>query len=364
MKTIIFGIMIFAVSICGLTALSCNTASPIGTPTIPNITDSTSITATNLSTITTTAPPPGMGTVIFVKAPLTIDKTFDGREINVNQIKFTGSVSSQDNIVMVNSAQATVNNDGNYFAYLNLIPGKNIIEIKTTTNHVTASENVSVFFVQPLVILPNWPSSNDVDYRKSLIIISGIVSDSSAKVEVNNQQATVSANGVFTAQIQLQLREGNNNRINIVASRNGESDNGSMSLDVYKGSLTGPPPGFGSGHIRSHFIFDYPIVALKAGQMTEIDFAYWSDKDNPINGFNNNFTVARVSNLNARDSLPIPESLNININPSKFSVYPKIEYHYQMNINAGSIVIPGDYYFQVSAHFGYPDFSFTLQISK
>jgi len=111
------------------------------------------ISANTDTTITT-------GTAIasdLLQAPMTIDKTFDGKEIRVNLIKFTGIAPSTGSTVTINDIPATMNSDGTYYAYLDVNPGKNIIEIKTNSYGAKTSEQIAITFTPPVTIFLTLP---------------------------------------------------------------------------------------------------------------------------------------------------------------------------------------------------------------
>ena len=363
-KRYVLNITLIAIFVCIIFLAACKTTTQTLVPPMTNSTvHTTPAASTDISTLTTTVPiSPSLK--IFIQAPLTIDKTFDGREVNVNLVKFTGSVSSSNSTVMVNSITATVNNDGSYYAYLDLKRGKNTIEIKTTTDQITTSDTITVNFIQPLIVNLNWPDTqNDVDYRKVPVTITGIVSDPLAKVAVNELPVTPGNDGKFSSQIQL--KEGANYVV-AVAMRGGDVDNSSLRLDVSNsGGVAREPPAFGA-EFASRFIFETPRIQLKSGQKTTVGFGFHADRDISVTGAPDAVTIVRVSDPHSRDPLAALPALKINIDPSRFTLYPQIEYQYLINIQTGSDIVPGDYYYYVhtySGRFG-SEFWLTLNVTK
>jgi hypothetical protein len=304
----------------------------------------------NIPEVVTTTAPSSTIPDTFFQAPVIIDTTFNGREVYANLVKFTGFVSSSDASVFLNKNQANVNSDGSYYAYLSLVPGKNTYLIETITNQSSSSENFTVSFIQPLVIRLYYPNRDaSVDYRKVPLSISGTVSDPTVKVEVNKHQVSVDSDLTFTSQVQL--KEGKNS-VQATAIRGNETDSDVIGLEVFdNGMLAAPPPGFGS-EFTSHFVFDNPVVEIETGQTISLDFAFQANKDIPIAGSSYTVALTRCSALGTQDKLPIPSSLVINLNPSAFMIYPKIEYHSLIDIKAGLDLVPADYYFRVVTNSG------------
>jgi hypothetical protein len=309
----------------------------------PGITPEKPSSFPNSPIFTTNAPPPKTDT--FLQAPLTIDKTYEGKVIHVNLVKYIGSVSSPETRVTVNNLQASVNDEGSYFVYLDLVPGMNTIDVKTISPQSNTSDKISLAFMPPLAILLDWPGSENInDYRKSPVTITGSVSDPLAKVKINNLEVVVDSNSTFSAQIQL--KEGDN-LINAIAVRDNETDTDGIKLTVTNnGLLTNPPPGFRSQY-RSRLISNNTAVDIDVGGATSAEFTLQRGKYNCITASNYNIALSRVSKLYAQDELPLLPELTVNINPSKFILYPKIEYHSLIEINASINLVASNYIFRV-----------------
>ncbi len=91
----------------------------------------------------------------FYKAPLSIDKTYDGQTERVNLVKFTGIIPSSGATILINNNAVNVDNDGNYYIYLDLKKGQNTIEVKTVTGSETKTENINIYFAPPLAVRLN-----------------------------------------------------------------------------------------------------------------------------------------------------------------------------------------------------------------
>lgn len=295
----------------------------------------------------------------FFQAPMTIDKTFDGKEIHVNLVKFTGNVTSSNSIVTVNDIQAIVNSDGTYYAYLDLDPGKNLIQIKTNSNGAVTSEQIAVTFTPPLKVFINFPwtlpPNPNADYRKVPIEITGWVSDPAAKVKINRNASAVNSNGNFSAQIQL--KQGNN-VIEAVATLGDDSDTDSFGLPVGEnGGLNGPPPYllhdatsniiFPGASTPSGPPFRYQVgVGQTAIEDIQLNIAKTEIGDNPPGDYFKP-VITRTSGVGTGDTLPELPSLMVGFLPPTFKQYERIKYHTLLVIKASQDLVPGDYYFTV-----------------
>lgn len=337
------------------------------TPTPTTSTDATltaTISNTNIPSLTNlsstpiiTSPVfPEPTTTKFYQAPAIIDKNSDGQEVRVNLVKFTGSIFSPNTIIMVNNVQATVNNDGSYYAYLDLAPGENSIEVKTNANQTIASDHITVTFRPPLVIILYWASWNPSDsnnYTKVPMEINGIVSDPTAQVEINHKSIIVNTDGTFS--IQTLLKVGYNPFI-AVAVLGDETDIGSISPEVLEdGKLVPPPPGLGADYSAAGFNHGNPEINIKVGDTILADVDILSKKDvfsgeqSPdLNSFKTNIIRTRQPHSNnPQDKLPMVSGLTVDFNPPTYKLFPKIEYHSLMNIKTSAGLIPGNYYFLI-----------------
>lgn len=220
MKKKLLGIIGIYIGIISILLPGCNTTS--------TLTSSTIITAT----ATPIAPQ-------LFQAPMTIDKTFNGKVIHVNLVKFTGTAPSANSIVTINDITTTVNSDGTYYAYFDLDPGTNSIQIKTNSNGTITSEQIAVTFTPPITIFLDypWPPPDaTTDYTTVPIDLTGVVNNPLAKVEINGNTAAVSTDGSFSAQIQL--KQGNNS-IEAVATLGNDSDTDGFNLPVNEDGTLG-----------------------------------------------------------------------------------------------------------------------------
>jgi hypothetical protein len=315
------------------------------------------ISANTDTTITT-------GTAIasdLLQAPMTIDKTFDGKEIRVNLIKFTGIAPSTGSTVTINDIPATMNNDGTYYAYLDVNPGKNIIEIKTNSYGAKTSEQIAITFTPPVTIFLHYPwppPSPAPDYTKVPLDMIGYVNNPAAKVEINGNKVAANSDGSFSSRIQL--KQGNNS-IKAVATLGNDSDTDGYILPVGEnGGLSGPQPFL----IHSPYSYAYILGGSTTGGSPPYSSTYQigigktvqedvqllikkTDYGDISPGSYFKPVVTRTSGVRTGDTLPVLPSLTVEFLPPAFRQYERIEYQTFMVIKAGPDLVPGNYYFTV-----------------
>jgi hypothetical protein len=329
-------------------------------PQTPLSTSQSSNIPTSDNPIFTTYAPTSPTPIKLNQAPVIINNASDGAVVHVNLVKYVGTISNLNSHVTVNNSPVVINPDGSYFAFLDLLPGKNNIETKVKTDQNTESHQISITFSPPLAILLDWPQGDHkIDYRKNPITIRGAVSEARATVSVNNQKISVNADCSFTAQVQL--KEGINHILSTaVLGENMDTDG--LQFDIINGGVTSPPPGFRSDYL-SHLTSSDPIIKLNAGQMTVVDFSLSVEKDIGVTPSSYSAVVSRKSSLGLSSTIPLMPLLDVNIIPSSFSIYPGIEYHVPIEVNSNFDTIPGDYYFQVAVNFGKYSSLFTFSVS-
>jgi len=108
----------------------------------------------------------------------------DGITINTNLLKVRGKVSPSDVIVRINGIQASANHeDATFYSYIELSEGENEIEVAASRGNKSTVKVLSVSFEPVPWIDYRWPDLKEgVDYTKTPIHISGIVSDPNASV--------------------------------------------------------------------------------------------------------------------------------------------------------------------------------------
>ena len=110
----------------------------------------------------------------------------DGIEINTNLLKVRGEVSPPDAIVHINGTQANANHeDTTFYSYVELDEGENKIEVTASRGDESTSQVLSISFEPVPWIDYKWPDLKEgVDYTKTPVHISGIVSEPNVSVAV------------------------------------------------------------------------------------------------------------------------------------------------------------------------------------
>lgn len=282
------------------------------------------------------------------KAPIDVSALSDGQTVRVNLVRFTGKIPSPSTIVLVNGSSVTTDN-GNYYIYLDLLRGQNVIEVKTITDTETKADNIHVFFEPPLAVhlyLPNFDSKENY-LENPLILVNGDVSNPSAKVEVNGIAQEVHQDGTFTAEV-ISVKGGNT--VMAVATVGEETDIYTLAWLISNNGQHGVVPGYSKGYPSSPYNNDYltylitknQTVNIKSGEATNLDFGISIGKAHPTS-ITASVEIRRTDNQTAM--LP---SLKINVEPSSYTVYPKIQYYSRVVIKAEPSLMPRYYYYVIN----------------
>ena len=307
----------------------------------------TSATDVTPHSITTTATYTGaVITSPSVEAPVSIDKTSDGQTVRANLVKFTGSISSADATILVNNNAVTVDSSGNYYIYLDLKQGQNVIEVKTITGTETKTEYIHIFFKLPLAIRVRLNISNfdpNIDFKIPIDAIAGVVSDPAAEVKVNGLKVDVNTDGSFVAKILL-LK--GSNRVEATAVLDNDADEEYLNWVMSDNGQFVTYPGFTS---VPNIL---PTVTLKAGESASFDFSLQFDKEVPDSALNSISIIrtAKLSGINT--TIPMIPELKVSVEPSTYTTYPRIAYDSQVTIITLPGLAPGDYYFHINSSLG------------
>jgi hypothetical protein len=299
----------------------------------------------------------------YREAPVTITKQSDGQVIHVNLVKFMGSVSTPNTTVLVNNISAIVANDGGYSVLLEIVKGKNIIEIKTIQESNITSDKITITFDPPLAVVINYPKYNkDTDYRKTALTVTGVVNNPAAEVTLyqgtyNTIRALVASDGTYSAQMILKDLSPNSSGFTLTAvARSGdETDsifivlgfkdgkiNGNISDGPYRGTMFEiAPAGPITVKVGDNALLDW-LINVRAENATDDGFPYSQIK----------LSITRVEDIKwARDvdgsiiGLPVIHGLVIETIPSTLTVFPNTRYHVSANIMNSADLAPGTYYF-------------------
>jgi nitrogen fixation protein FixH len=284
-------------------------------------------------------PSPGM---VTNDLSLEIDYPEDGAEFKVNLQRISGTVSNPQATVVVNGIEAKVAENGSYYTWLDLGEGKNTITATALKGTARVSQTVTVTFTPPLVVYLDAEPELGVDYTKTPLAVTGMVNRPEANVTVNGEAITVTPDGSFTAQ--ALLNEGSS-KVEAVATLGGERDEVYILYMVENGIL-GHVPGY------SHFFaarekYEQEIT-ITAGEKGSIDILLETRKSGPGEYSGKAFYV---SGEYSKEALPMPEELEVSLEPNNFKTYPNTTYHATLIIQTDPALAPGEYYLRFVSRF-------------
>jgi len=292
-------------------------------------------------TISVTYSPPPQD-MVTDDLSLGIDFPGDEAEFKVNLQKISGTVSDPQATVVVNGIEAKVAEDGSYYVYLDLEKGENTVTATALKGAARGSRSVTVTFTPPLVVYLDAEPELGVDYTKTPLAVTGMVNRPEASVTVNDKAVTVAPDGSFTAQ--ALLVEGSNS-ITAVATLGDERDEVYILFAVENGT-PGPVPGY------SHFFAGRERheseIAIKAGDTGTIDVFYETRKSGPGEYSGKVFYVSGEYSVEA---LPMPQGLEVSLEPNNFTTYPNTTYHATLIIRTEPELAPGEYYLRFVRYF-------------
>ncbi len=257
-------------------------------------------------------------------------------EYKVNLLLVTGTVDDPAATVLVNGREAIVSADGGFQGYAVLEEGKNDIKVIAIRDAVKTATNIMATFTRPLVVDMNYPSlSRETDYTKVPMTIIGKVNNPKATVTVNGLVVAVAPDGSFTAQ--EKLKEGSSS-ITAVATVGDERDEVYISFMVENG-YPSPVPGYS---IFFHASLDYEHkIILKAGETKQLPLTLKTRKDGPGRFSGRLVHVDREYGLIPQ---PMPEGLDVYLEPPEFIAYPNATYNYDLVFKTTPRLAPGTYY--------------------
>ncbi len=292
-------------------------------------------------TISVTYRPPSPD-VITDDLSLVINSPEDGAEFKVNLQKVRGMVSDPEAVVVVNGIEAKVAEDGAYYTYVDLAEGENTIGAVALKGAAKSSRAVTVTFSPALVVHleadPEW----GINYTKKPLEVTGIVNSPEARVTINGQDVPVASDGSFTAQVQLV--EGSNS-VKAVATLGNERDEVYILYAVENGDPN-PVPGY--SHFFASSLKHEHEITIKAGETGTIDVLLETRKSGPGEYSGKLFYVSRVYSI---DALPMPEGLEVSLEPARFKTYPNTTYHATLIIKTDPELAPGEYYLRFVSRF-------------
>ena len=334
LKNITVPLLFAVVVLCA----GCNQGVSTTAITSPSTVTSIGAATTSVDTGTSEISPPQ-------STPVSIDENSDEQTVRVNLVKFTGTLPSPDAAVLVNDKSVAVDNNGNYYNYLNLQKGQNTIEVKTTVAGQTVTKDITIFFNPPLTIRVsfNQISSDPSAVFKIPLQIKGIVSNPAAKVTVNGSNVNVNSDGAFTFQL---LEIAGWNSISARAVLGDEIDEDDWSWDMDNNGITETIPSF----MTSPYIL--PAVTVNAGSSASFNLGLRFDKWIP-DASSNSISITRINEMdNGSANLAMLPGLKISVDPSSYTTYPNITYNSQVTIAVSPSLAPGNYYFNISSSLG------------
>jgi nitrogen fixation protein FixH len=144
-----------------------------------------------------------------------------GAELTEGTIVVNGNVSDATANVIVNGVKAEVTEDGVFSASIELVEGKNTIEVEAEAEgKASAIRALTVTYTPeaPELSLEIISPEDGAELTGSPVMVSGNVSDASANVTINGVEAEVTEDGTFSASVELTEGE---NTIEVEATAEG-----------------------------------------------------------------------------------------------------------------------------------------------
>ena len=341
-----FGIFTCFILLAGLLA-GCTPETPVisvnnTTTTTATTTAISTTTATTTAIITTTETATLFSTITTTLAePLTLKiySPEDGAESDTNIQKITGIVSNPTATVQINGTEANVSGDGYFYAYIELAEGINTIKAEATLGIETSSETINVNFM-PLAVYLDIDSEFGVNYLTTPLTVTGFVSNAEAIVTVDGDPVTVSADGSFTAQVQLNE---DSMGVEAVAKLEGREDSYFYWLGVSDEGNLLMIPGWHSFYMSR--IFGLDEIQIQTDETKSFNITLDMRKD--FKGTESfRWEVYPVSGEYQDDKISIA-GLTVNNEPAEFTVYPNTTYILPLTIATTSEAVPGEYYLKL-----------------
>ena len=285
------------------------------------------------------------GCTTKIPLSLQIDSPEDGAEFSINVQKVSGVVSDPEATVRINDIEARVARDGAFYAYIDLTKGENTIEAGATRGNDTHSETITVSFSPELAVYLDIESESGVDYNITPVTVTGWVSDAEATVTVDGNHVQVAEDGSFSTQVQLNE---NSKGVKAVATLDGKEDSMSYYLiGLSPEGRLGPVPGWRIFYMsKGHHEND---VQLKAGETKSLDFTL--ETKNDIRWPSQfSYEIYKVGGEYEEDKLPMPDGLEMFMEPSSFMAYPNTVYRFSIMVETAPELAPGEYFIRFEWH--------------
>lgn len=285
------------------------------------------------------------GCTTKIPLSLQIDSPEDGAEFSVNVLKVSGVVSSPEATVQINGIEAKeVAQDGAFYTYIELSEGESTIEARATRGKDTYSDTITVTFVPALAVYLDIESESGVDYNITPVTVTGWVSDAEATVTVDGNHVQVAEDGSFSTQVQLNE---NSKGVKAVATLDGKEDSMSYLIGLSPEGRLLHVPGWRYFYMsKGHYDHD---VQLKAGETKSLDFTL--ETKNDIRWPSQfSYEIYKVGGEYEEDKLPMPDGLEMFMEPSSFMAYPNTVYRFSIMVETAPELVPGEYFIRFEQH--------------
>ena len=284
------------------------------------------------------------GCTTKIPLSLQIDSPEDEAVFSVNVLKVSGVVSDPEATVQINGIEAKVSQDGAFYAYIDLEEGENTIEAQATRGKDTYSDTITFTFVPALAVYLDIESESGVDYNITPVTVTGWVSDAEATVAVDGNQVQVAEDGSFSTQVQL--KEGARG-VEAVATLDGREDRMFYLIGLSPEGRLLHVPGWRYFYMsKGHYEDD---VQLKAGETKSLDFTL--ETKNDIHWPSQfSYEIYKVGGEYEEDKLPMPDGLEMFMEPSSFMAYPNTVYRFSIMVETAPELVPGEYFICFEQH--------------
>jgi hypothetical protein len=107
-----------------------------------------------------------------------------------------------------------------------------------------------------------------------------------------------------------------------------------------------PVPGRGVGPLTTSSTWFEGSALLKVGETKSLDVFLSTKKDFGPGSHEVSYTLFRVARGCGADEIPMPEGLEVSIEPARFMAYPNAQYHSTITIKTTTELSPGEYCFR------------------
>jgi hypothetical protein len=107
-----------------------------------------------------------------------------------------------------------------------------------------------------------------------------------------------------------------------------------------------PIPGRGVSPLTTSSTWFESSALLKAGETKSLRVLLWTTKDFGPGPHEVSYTLFRVARGYGSDEIPMPEGLEVSIEPARFMAYPNAEYHSTITIKTTPELSPDEYCFR------------------